>query len=352
MQVVTGGSQPAGETASPSFQKQASERGLALLIVIFIVALASIVVINLTYSTYLGSRISVTAERSVQAEYILKSTVNFARTLIKMDDTDEDSLKDFWGKFSNGLDLPPDMLGINVPNIRIQLEIRPEGSKMNIKSLVPRTLNGQPDTKWRDVLERLCLKLGFDADQEQQASGSYEGRNFTVKEMIGNLIDYMDSDKEPYEADGFKGIENDSSGFPNTQISRLAELAAVPGFTPARVQMLSPFLTTRDNLRININLAPKLLLSSLHPDVADAQVESIIQYRNSEEGPFQNISKLRDFVTDDSAFNEISSLLTERSNWFQVLAKVDYGTSTYFLRSYLSKTGKNQLPIIQSIELF
>lgn len=329
--------------------------GLALLLVLFIVALASIIVINLTYSTYLGSRISITAERSVQAEYLLKSALNFARALIKADQTDEDSYRDDWGKFANGLTIPPDLLGIDTPdfaNIKIDLEIRTEGSKMNLKNLVPGSQDGQASAKWRDVLTRLFIALGFDNDADAESGVNSGGTAYKSHDMVANLIDYIDPDQEPYNIDDFKGIENENSGFSNSQITRMGELAAVPGFTAARIQKMTPFLSTKDKLQININLASRLLIKSLHEDLTDGEVDRIIEYRNSEEGPFKSAGQVRDFIQDEQVYNEISSLITERSGWFQVLAKVDYGTSTYFMRAYISKTTLGQLPNIQSIEIF
>ncbi|MCO6431433.1 MAG: general secretion pathway protein GspK [Deltaproteobacteria bacterium] len=329
-----------------------SQKGLALLLVTFIVALASIIVVNLTYSTYLGSILGLTAERSVQAEYVLKSAVNFARVLIKEDITDEDSMRDEWGRFANGLAVPPELLGMAAQNVLIELEIRPEGAKLNVNNLVPRQFNGQPDLKYRRIFERLFTLLQFDQDEEEQASGPAQGEFFGVKEMVANLIDYMDPDEEPYDADGFRGIENERSGFSNNRISRLEELAAVPGFTPARVQRLLPFLTAYDNFYLNLNLAPRILLLSLHPDLEEAQIDQIIAFRSSEEGPFQNTNKLAEFIPDDSILSDINPLLTHRNQWFQVLAKVDYGTSTYYMRALLSKNSKGELPDIRKQEIF
>ena len=329
-----------------------SQRGLALLLVTFIVALASIIVVSLTHSTYLGSVLGVAAERSVQAEYVLKSAVNFARVLIKEDQTEEDSLKDYWGQFANGLSVPPELLGLEASNVKIELEIRPEGAKLNVNNLVRRDLNGQADVRYRGVFERLFLLLQFDQDDEQMPVGPYEGQVFGVNELVANLIDYMDADEEPYDLDGFRGIENENSGFPNSRINRLEELASVPGFTPARVQRLLPFLTAYDNFYLNINMAPRLLLLSLHADMDESEVDEIIAFRAGEDGPFQNVNKLSEFISDQTVLSEITPFLTHRNTWFQVLAKVDYGTSVYFMRTLLDKPTRGELPEIRKQEIF
>jgi type II secretory pathway component PulK len=45
-------------------------------------------------------------------------------------------------------------------------------------------------------------------------------------------------------------------------------------------------------------------------------------------------------------------MTTVESKWFQVLAKIDYQTSTYFMRAYISRNKSGELPEIRSIELF
>ena len=331
-------------------------KGLALILVTFIVALASILVINLTYSTYLGSRISVTAERSVQAEYLLKSALNYAMVLIKEDLSPEDSIKDVWGKYAQGIPLQrDDLLPDTLPNIPLWLEIRPEGSKLNIRELAPRSINQLPSIKIRDLLARLfansAVSVGYEFDGELYYDGSGKAYQFTSKELIGNLIDYVDQDDLPYDQDGFRGIENQNSNFPNSEITRLAELAAVPGFTAARVKRLLPYLTTVDNRRININLAPRVLITSLDDGIDEALADRIIAYREGEEGPIRNPADLQNLIPQ-AVFDNINSLISFDSGRFQVISKVEYSTSVFFLRADLADNGRKQLPGIKSLELY
>lgn len=336
--------------------RKKNSRGLALILVTFIVALSSILVINLTYSTYLGTRINVTAERSVQAEYLLKSALNFAMALIKEDITPEDSAKDNWGKYALGIPLQRnDLLPNTLPDIPIYLEIRPEGSKLNIRELAPRSINQTASVKIRDVLHRLfshpTVAVGFEYDGEEWVAPGGRAYQFDSKSLIANLIDYVDQDETAYDQNGFQGIEGPNSLFPNSEITRLPELAAVPGFTAGRVRRLLPYLTTVDNRRININLASKVLLMSLDPGIDDPTAEAIIAYRNSDQGPFKSPSELQNLVPQ-SVFDNIDSMISYDSGRFQVVAKVEYATSVFFLRADLAKNGRKELPSVKSLELF
>jgi type II secretory pathway component PulK len=313
-------------------------------------------VLNLAYSTFMGSRINVMVEHSTQAEYFLKSAVNFARVLIKEDVTAEDGFQDIWGKFSNGAPVPLELLGIQQPNMRIELEIRPEESKVPLRTLVP-IAGGEPDLKWRGVLARLFHNLGFDDDQEEDQTGYFQGRHFTSEELVANLIDYMDQDKESYSPGDFaSGIEAElpEDTFPNARINRVGELKVIPGFTPARIRKLEPLVTVFGNSRINMNLAPAVVIKSLSEDINDQEIESITAFRKSEEGPFtfENQKEKLGEMIGESLYDRINTMISVESRWFQVLAKVDYGTSTYFMRAFLSKEASGELPQIRSVEIF
>lgn len=295
-------------------------------------------------------------ERGMQAEYLLKSAVNFARILLKEDITSEDSVQDFWGPFSSGAPIPLELLGIQEPNVRVALEIRPEESKIPLRALVP-TSAGEPDIKWRDTLVRLFRNLGFDADGEEDQTGLFPGRQFSSEELVANLVDYMDQDKESYRPGDFaSGIESDlpQEYFPNTRITRVGEIKVIPGFTPARIRRIEPLITVFGNSRVNINLAPEVVLRSLSEDLNEQQIESIGEFRKGEDGPFtfQNQKERLSEMIGESTYDRINTMISVESRWYQVLAKVDYGATTYFMRAFLSKEEKNELPAIRSLEIF
>lgn len=342
----------------PLYQARRSERGVAIILVIFIVALASILVINLTYSTTLAARQNSMVERSLKAEYILKSAMNFARVLLREDGTPEDGVQDPWGKFGVGMTVPVELLGINEPNIRVYLEIRPEDAKVRLTQVLP-VASGTPDQRWYNVLVRLFRQLGFDDDvNEVDTWGPTKGQHTNAEQLVARIIDYIDSNDTSYENGGIEGDLPPDQKFPNQPPKKIEELASIPGFTPARIRKLMPFATTFGQGRININFAPALVLSSLNEGMTPDVVENIIKFRESEEGPFRFDSlkqKMTEYVPEevyDDPQTGISVLISPGSNWFQVLAKVDYGTATYFMRSYLSKAGTGALPEIVSVELY
>lgn len=342
-----------------------NERGVALILVTFVIALATIIVVNLTYDTYMASRANLVAERSLQAEYLLKSVINLGRSLIKEDTSVENSRKDIWARFSNGQSLDPSILGLSVPGLQLEVEIDAEDAKIPVAKLVPRGSAGANKT-WRAVLTCLFKGLGFDQDtNEVWKAPPFAGRFFNSEQVVSNLIDYMDTDTKSYDESDFqKGIEgelDEKKAFPNQPISELEELQNVPGFTPARLRRALPYLTTHGQKeKVNINLAARPVIRCMHPNMTDAFVDKIVEFRDGKEGPFsdQNTDELKAIVGDQvyggSSENSLNMVTGygDSNPYFQILAKVNYGNATFFMRSYVYRYNPGELPYIYSVELF
>ncbi len=336
------------------------ERGVALILVMFIVALATIMVVELAYSSYIGGRLNAGAQRSLQAEYLLKSALSLAQILLKADATAEDRAfpEDAWAYFKDGISVPLEFLGITEPNLSMSLEIRPEDSKLRLQQLDPVSSLAKRDA---EILLRLFQNpvLDFDNDGELDQTGRVSQKEFDAAQMVANLIDYMDADTTSYDDGPFQGVESqlqNGDEFPNRKIFRLEELSAIPGFTPLRVQKMLPFLTTnRDDAKINVNLAPQELLEAIDSNVTSSDIESIIEFReNPNTGPVKQI--IQDLTPLIGSQNDFFNYLTvgEAQRVFQVIAKVDYQTSVYFLRAYVERdrVGPGATVRIRSVELF
>jgi len=320
----------------------------------FVVALSSIIITQLTYTGSLDTSLHLYSKRSLEAEYLLKSTINFGRAILKTDVSPEDTERDFWAPFLTGLELPREVLNIEDPAVRIELEIRPEEGKLPLRSLVS---GRRGNEKWRDVFVRFFRKMGFDDDNLPDESGLFPGRVFNASEVVANLIDYMDPDNENYQANEFPlGLEStlEKDVFANQHIRWLGELHNVPGMNQSRIRRISPFLTSfGSGRRININLAPQLVLESLSPEIGPAEIEAILEIRRSET-PFDNKNRkvLLSQIIGADIYDEIASMIDVQSRWFQIIAKVDYGASTSFMRAYVSQTQTGELPIVRISEIF
>lgn len=319
-------------------QKLHSQRGIALILVIFIIALSTIIVVNLTYSTYLSARSNAVVERSLGAEYLLKSAINLAMALLKADNNhpDWDGPKDKWAKFSSGVPIPPELLGLTDRNLSLELEISPENQKINVKSLMSAK---SPDPLARNRLACLFQEIGLNNDtREVAATGIFSGVFFDSKSLVSNLIDYMDPNPDTYSATDFpKGVKEilPKGTFPGHVPEKLAELTSIPGFTPHRMQVLEGFLTTYDS-KININFASRQVLKCMDPLMDSSKVDQIMDYRIGDKGPFKNGDGMYKLIVTQS-----NTIVGYTSNYFQIIAKVDYGTKAYYARAIVVRSGTN-----------
>lgn len=342
------------------FIAKKDERGIALLLVLVIVTLASIFVVHMSWKSSLEARQNKAVERSLQAEYLLKSALNFARVLIMADQVPEvDGKTDPWANgvlsLADGALLPLEMLGIHTPGIRLSLEVRPADSKFPLQAIKDNPVH-------RDAAVRLFQALGFDNDKQADTTGLFPGRVFTSAEMVANIIDYYDSDKESYQSPDFpnasgiegqlpEGLELRNEG----KMSRVSELAAIPGFSPARVQLLLPFTRVLGKQKMNVNFIPKVVLQSLSDDMTPSLADALIAFRD---GPIpfgdqdSNLAAELTNIIGDSVADEILSLLDTDSQSFEVVAKVEDAVSSYFLRALLAGSRPGEAPKVFSMEIY
>lgn len=339
-----------------------SSSGVAIIIVIFLIALASIAVLSLAKTSYLGSRLMKNSEQQLQAEYLLKSGLSFSRALIAADKDFSDPKRDkLWGMFTQGETIPLQTLGIEGTNATLSLEIRSADGKLPIKALKDSGTGSGPThdnfVKWRDIFTRFFQKLNFDNDKDIVRSGPFKGKFFDSQQMVANLIDYMDADNESYQEGAFaKGIESElgEEKFPNREPQRLSELSVIPGFTPRRIRQIADHVMFLTNSAVNVNFASSITLKALDDSADDSSIAEIIDHVNKI-GPYTNTEFdqiLPNLLPNFQALK--GTFLGYRTSYFQVVVKVQYGDNRYFLKSFLKRAnsgGDSRLPTIISYEL-
>ena len=330
---------------------QRPQRGVALLMVVFMIALASALLISLTDSTYVAMRLNSAAEHRIKAEYILKSAVSVAQVLVKTDITSyDDPQQDAWMAFADGREVPGEMLGLPEPNIRVTLMIASKSGKIPL-ARVWRS-GTQTDTTWRDIVTALFRILNFDTPGPNTNTSS-SAPFVNAEEMVANLIDYLDYDQTNYQQNGFaSGVEAnlpDDVQFRNDgKIDSLAsELASIPGFTPGRIQKILPFVyvSIKSVREVNLNAAPYEVVAAMTDQTSAAQ---LLACRQSQ-GPFKNVvsdlQNCRVTITGPNNFSVSGPL-------YEVIAKVEYGTAAFMASAELSDAGSGKLPTITTFQVY
>jgi type II secretory pathway component PulK len=322
------------------------ESGVALLMVIVMIAITSALLMSLTESTFISMRINRASEQRIKAESLLKSAFNIAQVLIKNDSTAfDDENQDWWMMFKDSKPIPVAYLDPVEPNALVQMLIVSENGKIPLLSLV----NGNtPHPDWPRVLLNLFVMLGFDNQKPPDISiqCQFEQPSFcSSAEMVANLIDYLDQDEVSLSWPSLpaQGIESDlpmGERFRNLgALDSIEELFLVPGFTADRVNTLLPFITIESTSpisdKVNANAAHWQVLqavANLDPGApADAGIELKKCQDPSMLGPVT--TSIQSFVNTcfSNAYPNLGTtmqpLLKPAGTLYRVIARVDYGTS-------------------------
>jgi type II secretory pathway component PulK len=184
---------------------------------------------------------------------------------------------------------------------------------------------------------------------------------------VAHLIDYLDADNESYSNPDFQGsgIEDrlPEGYFPEpperARITDVRELQLIPGFTPRRISQLSHYVHTLSYGSVNLNVAPALVIQSLNDGIDEGMALGIYDYVRSQEGPFRAQTRWRETLselTSSAIQRELGGRVSPTSRDYRVVGKVDYGETSYFMRSRISFTPgqerAGELPKIEELEFF
>ena len=336
----------------------ASEQGFALIMAVFVIALASILVMNFAEETLQYQRAVRNYTERIQADYVLKSGINLAKVLLeapKQEGIKEDWLGEPWAIIASAPALP-----ISGFAGEPRLMIVDEGGKINLNSILgesvsmynnpfaaanpsaqnPAQTPGQSDSAafWKNSLQELFTELGFVREQYAQDHFRTLGSvGFAAADQVAVINDWIDVDSNSQSGAGFpgEGIESsaDKSWFYNRPLRTLSELPLVPGMTLERVARIAPYVRVSQsfNSRININTAPLEVLMAI--GFPEAQALEIFQERTNL--PYTG-EMLRALVTGDA---QLSRVTTVNSQEFSAYAMVRMANVTRWAHATISVQG-------------
>lgn len=302
--------------------RYASERGAALVTVLFAITLLTVVVVEFAYSTQIDQHLAYNALRSLQTTYLARSGVNLAMLALKNDAQNSgiDALNEDWART-----LPPLPVGEGVVTIRVI----DEQGKLNLNTL--RNNNGTINMQWRQVAERLFLT------QEIEPS------------LLEPLLDWLDADDFPEP----RGAETNDYGrltppyaARNGALFTLGELGRVKGFTPEVRKRLEEILTVlpSNSTKINENTAPRAVLMAVFPSVEQDAIDAFLTSRA--ETPSRGRSELRERLhlppqTQEDGLN----LTAPRSEFFSIIALATLGSVNQLLKVVVQRRAGEITPL-------
>ncbi|MCC6933991.1 MAG: type II secretion system minor pseudopilin GspK [Deltaproteobacteria bacterium] len=344
--------------------------GIALLMAVFVISLASIVVMGLSYQSRFDFRASRAFAEGIQADYVLKSGLNVAKTLIQLPkepDQDnrpvtQDSLRDMWARVDSLGPLNQILSGV-AGEIRIQ--IIDEDSKLNVNNIVTSghaapannntnnnsnsstgANNNQPQQLteaefWQETLRQIFFGLGFEAESfDENEFRTFGNKAYNAQQQVAVLHDWIDQDTKPADDGGMESGKTKGI-FYNRQLRSMSEILLVPGITLERLNQISPFVTAVSSKqgadkKLNINTVPFEVLRAM--GVPETQAAELVQERLGKPITQEILNTLAQLV-DTPNNPSLRRLFKLNSSNFSVIVRVKGANSVRWLKALVNANG-------------
>ncbi len=292
--------------------KRRGEQGMALLLVLVVVALLTSLLTDLAYSTLVDMRLTETFRDKTKAYYLAKGGIKAGRMILKIDDNQYDSLKEPW---SQGV------ISYPVGQGSVSIFILDQDGRLNINGLVR---GDNPQAVMVDRFYRFLVAMDL-------------GEKFDPAELTAALIDWLDTGDAPYTEirtdeqnlpvagaeDVYYQSLSPAYGCKNGPLETLQELTLIKGFTPELVKKISPYLTVNNVSAVNINTAGIEVLMSLDLKIDREVAQKIVDFRQTES--IKSIVQLEDTFEPD-----IYAVLKTLAN----LKQLDTKSNIYLIEAY------------------
>lgn len=313
-------------------QLPAQQRGIALLTVLLMVAMASVMAMSILDYQERMLKENTVLLRQDQAQAYAKSAEYFLSELLVQDvknGNQNDNLSQDWAQ-------PMPVLPIE--NGSITGRLIDQSGKFNINNLFH---DGKRDDNAVAYFSRLLQRVGLQP------------------ELAAAVLDWQDPDDKVTDAmgaeDSFYLGQQPAYLTANRAFQSVGELKKVRGFTAASVEKLSPYIAALPAFSaINVNTATAVVLSAMDDSLSVDTVQQWVEARDSSKQylnqssalwsmpPFQKIS-----TTQRSSVNP---LLSVRSNFFKAEISVNVDKRHYYLTSQLYRQGQAVLAYNHSLQ--
>lgn len=304
-----------------------TQRGVALLLALVLVALVTIIAYDIWFSGSLEQRrafASLSLERGLQ--YGIGAEAAAAKLLLL--DSQQNGAQDYpaeqWAQ-----PFPPTTFG----DALVEGRLEDMEGRFNLNSLIDKT-TGTVNPDRVDQFRRLLQIVGLET------------------KWADLLVDWLDSDDQPTFPDGGEDnlytLQAPPYLPPNTAITSPSELMALPGFGIERYRRLEPYVAALpSDARLNVCFAPGPVLDSLSTGQTQFQDAAwLAKQRDSK--CFPTVQTLGSTMPA-ADFSKLAGYVVEKTSYFRLTSVTTIGTAQFTLYSLLrrSKGGLVQ-PIIRN----
>ena len=288
-----------------AMKNDSSQRGIALLTILVMVALATILAATIAKrQTNTAENTGYLMRQDQSLLYAKSAEAFFSELLIQDSDNGSsiDHLQENWAK---------PMPAFPVEDGFISGRLLDESGKFNLNNLLK--ADGSVDDSARRWFEKLLQRVGLPAELSQA------------------VIDWQDADDETTGAMGaesnyYQGLDP-SYLASNTRFHQVEELKLVRGFEGKNYDLIAPYVTALpEATKINMNTAAPLLLASIDPKLDLKTLEQELKAKQAELAYFNSVEdlwKLNAFSgIEPQNKTDAAAWLDSKSNYFTAQIEV------------------------------
>jgi general secretion pathway protein K len=287
-----------------------SQRGVALVTAIIIVAIGTMIAVNLMWQGTLDLRRAEAALAADQGLMYVQGAEAWAADILRQDLVDSpesDHLGEQWA-----IELPP--LPVDGGTVAGRLEDLQ--ARFNLNNLIG--TDGKENELARRQFERLLVSVEADPT------------------LAGVVVDWLDSDTDLRFPSGGEDVVYSDHDPPyrtaNSMITSASELMAIAGFDRETYRRLAPYITVLPaGTKLNVNTAPDVLLASLSDDIDIGTAGGLVEQRADAE--FTDIDAAFEGLVEPDVLQEIDGV----SDHFLLTATVTLGSNQLTMRSVLQR---------------
>ena len=318
-------------------KRMARQRGVALIIALILVALATILASKLTFDGFLERRRAIGVLAAEQALHFGMGAEALAADVLAQDAQTSGSqtlLSAPWAQPTQPLPITPEDDPEGEPIGTLQGELEDMQGRFNLNNLARLQTDGKQDPQPLEQFQRLLVSVGLEP------------------KWAGLARDWIDADDIPGSPDGAED-QIYTSQIPayhtgNWPMMSPSELMNLAGFGADRYRKIAPYVTALPdaNVKINICTAPSLVLESLSENLNGEYTPEVLA-NGRKTGCFPDLNAFRN-VVGPKLLGKINNLYDQKSQFFRLTTRVTLGTTEFTLYSLLVRNGGKVTPLLRS----
>lgn len=305
--------------------RQRRQRGVALLIAVIIVALATIAATAIAYNNALAAKRGVNVYTVEQSLRVAQGAEAWAAYALREDRRNnvQDDPSEVWGAPYGPVEMEP--------GVTVEAGLEDMAGRFNINMLID--ANGVADPVAQDIFRQLLQLLGMES------------------RWAGLITDWIDVDTQPAFPDGAEDGEYAARvpayRAPNIPITSISELLALPDFGRANYEKLAPYVSALPHdAGINHCAASGVLLDALLGGKQQFSLDNQILLDRRMTGCFPTAAELQASMPSPQHWAQVQNYVANNSQFFRLRSYVTIGTTRFTTFSLLNRDRGGQIRVV------